>query len=407
MIYLYENSCGYALFNKIDDKVELLKTYNFKSSEESVDSYKELLNNELPNNLKDFLILTLKNKNDVLCVRDDKLSSKITSECDIKSNFVIDDTFKEIRNGIEKYFTSDFLYRTLYLSHKLSMEKININSDKIDTMVIQSINLLLDLDKDINLHCMRIREWYGIHFPELSLLIDDNLLYLQLVLVIKRKNSFTKSDLLEIVDEDLACKIHNLSENSMGADITDLDIENIVLDSKSVIKSFEYRTQLSTYIKEKMAIIAPNLTNLMGDLIGARLIAKAGSLDTLAKFPSSTVQLLGAEKSLFQSLRNKTNTPKYGIIFDSSIVGYASTKNKGKVARSLASKISLCARIDSLGKDTSGKFGVIFKEQIYRRVKNLENRNVSKKKIEVKGKFIINADKKYDGSDDTKRIKKN
>lgn len=93
----------------------------------------------------------------------------------------------------------------------------------------------------------------------------------------------------------------------------------------------DYRAQLSQYLKERMATLAPNLTALLGELVGARLISHAGSLVTLAKYPASTVQILGAEKALFRALKTKKDTPKYGLIYHAQIVGQASTKMKGKV----------------------------------------------------------------------------
>lgn len=98
-----------------------------------------------------------------------------------------------------------------------------------------------------------------------------------------------------------------------------------------------------------MQALAPNLTALVGELVGARLICHAGSLVNLAKCPASTVQILGAEKALFKAIKTKHNTPKYGIIFQAQLVGSAPSKIKGKVSRALAAKCSLCVRMDALG----------------------------------------------------------
>ena len=81
-----------------------------------------------------------------------------------------------------------------------------------------------------------------------------------------------------------------------------------------------------------MAAIAPNLTVLVGELVGARLIAHAGSLLNLAKHPASTVQILGAEKELFRALKTRQDTPKYGLIYHASMVGQAAPKHKGKTS---------------------------------------------------------------------------
>merc|ERR1712048_1368582 len=106
--------------------------------------------------------------------------------------------------------------------------------------------------------------------------------------------------------------------------------------------------------RNRMQAIAPNLTILVGELVGARLIAHSGSLMNLAKQPASTVQILGAEKALFRALKTKHNTPKYGLIYHASLIGQASAKNKGKISRVLAAKASLAIRVDALTDDTGG-----------------------------------------------------
>jgi nucleolar protein 58 len=405
MIYLFENSTGFYLFKIKNEKIKKISSYTFSNNDELLETYKSLDTSNLPENLVSFLKSEFEKLDDILAVRDSRLANTITEKCSISTKFIQDDIFRQIIREIEYFSTPDDLLKTLYLSHKLSLEKIKYDSDKLDFMIIQSINLLLDIDKDINLHCMRIREWYGFHFPELSLVVDDNFLYVRIVSVLKNKLNFKKDDLEEVAG-DLTDRIIHLSKNSMGTDISDEDIDNIINDCTSVIKNFEYRTNLSKYIKEKMIVVAPNITNLIGDFMGARLISKAGSLCGLAKYPGSTVQLLGAEKSLFQALRNQSNTPKYGIIFESSLLGQVPPEYKGKVARTLASKISLCAKIDALGKNQTGEFGAECKKKIINRIRNLENSSKPKKKAVKKSKFILNIDTKYDDKKDVKRSKK-
>ena len=123
------------------------------------------------------------------------------------------------------------------------------------------------------------------------------------------------------------------ARSSMGFEISDADISSILLFSKRVVSLTEYRKQLSEYLKSKMDVVAPNLAQLIGDTVGARLIAHAGSLTNLAKYPASTIQILGAEKALFRALKTKGNTPKYGLLFHSSFIGRAQPKNKGRISR--------------------------------------------------------------------------
>jgi len=136
-----------------------------------------------------------------------------------------------------------------------------------------------------------------------------------------------------------------------------------------------------------MMMLAPNLTTIVGELVGAKLIAASGSLINLAKYPSSTLQILGAEKALFQALKKRKDTPKYGILFHASMVGQASTKIKGNVSRSLAAKCSLATRIDALGSNQNeSNFGIDFRGKIEKRVSWLEQNkksDVNRKKFDM------------------------
>merc|ERR1719355_301570 len=140
-------------------------------------------------------------------------------------------------------------------------------------------------------------------------------------------------------------------------DISAVDLMNIEKFANRVIALAEYRKELSKYLTDKMGNVAPNLAALIGDAVGARLISHAGSLTNLAKFPASTVQILGAEKALFRALKTKSNTPKYGLIFHSTYIGRAAQKNKGRVSRYLANKASLASRIDCFAEAHTKIFG--------------------------------------------------
>lgn len=145
--------------------------------------------------------------------------------------------------------------------------------------------------------------------------------------------------------------VKEAAELSMGTDITDSDLENIQSLAEQVTSMMEYRAQLFEYLKNRMNAMAPNLTILVGELVGARLIAHAGSLMNLAKQPASTIQILGAEKALFRALKTKSDTPKYGLIYHASLIGQAPPKHKGKISRVLAAKSALAVRVDALTED--------------------------------------------------------
>merc|ERR1712179_687909 len=167
-----------------------------------------------------------------------------------------------------------------------------------------------------------------------------------------RQNA-SKTDLSDILEEDVETEVKAAAEVSMGTEISQEDITNIKDLCDQVINIATYRTQLWDYLRNRMNAIAPNLTCMVGELVGARLIAHAGSLMSLAKHPASTVQILGAEKALFRALKTKHDTPKYGLIYHASLVGQAAPKHKGKISRVLAAKASLAIRVDALSDETT------------------------------------------------------
>merc|ERR1712066_36394 len=126
----------------------------------------------------------------------------------------------------------------------------------------------------------------------------------------------------------------------------------------------EYRKELSKYLTDKMGDVAPNLAALIGDIVGARLISHAGSLTNLAKYPASTVQILGAEKALFRALKKRGNTPKYGLIFHSTFIGRAAQKNKGRISRYLANKTSVATRLDCFSDEPTSTYGEVLRQQV-------------------------------------------
>merc|ERR1719219_2836623 len=164
----------------------------------------------------------------------------------------------------------------------------------------------------------------------------------------------------------------------MGTEISDIDMFNIRHLCDQVMEIQEYRGQLYEYLKNRMMAIAPNLTILVGELVGARLISHAGSLMNLAKHPASTVQILGAEKALFKALKTKHDTPKYGLIYHAQLVGQASAKLKGKVSRMLAAKAAIATRVDALAEETNTDLGIEHRAKVETRIRQLEGGQVAR-----------------------------
>jgi len=225
---------------------------------------------------------------------------------------------------------------------------------------------------------MRCREWYGWHFPELGKIITDNLAFVRTVELMGTRENAKSIDLSDVLPEEVEEKVKEAAEISMGTEISGEDIINIKHLCQQVVEIQEYRGQLYEYLKNRMMAIAPNLTVLVGELVGARLIAHAGTLMNLAKHPASTVQILGAEKALFKALKTKHDTPKYGLIYHAQLVGQSGTKLKGKVSRMLAAKASLACRVDALGEETNTDLGIEHRAKVESRIRQLEGGEITK-----------------------------
>merc|ERR1711894_402558 len=202
------------------------------------------------------------------------------------------------------------------------------------------------------------------------------------------------------MDSARAQAVIDASKSSMGMDVSPIDLINIMSFSSRVISLTEYRKSLVDYLHKRMASVAPNLSTLIGDVVGARLISHAGSLTNLAKAPASTVQILGAEKALFRALKTRGNTPKYGLIFHSSFIGRAGAKNKGRISRYLANKCSIASRIDAFSEDATTIFGSKLKEQVEERLKFYETGDLPRKNVDVMNEAVEEA------ADEAKKKKK-
>ncbi|EMD96854.1 hypothetical protein COCC4DRAFT_51581 [Bipolaris maydis ATCC 48331] len=274
---------------------------------------------------------------------------------------------------IKKLQPGDIDRSILGLGHAYSRSKVKFSVQKQDNHIIQAIATLDQIDKDLNTFCMRLRENYGWHFPELAKIVNSNEQYAKIVLKIGDKSKLSDEDLHDLAavvddDESVAQAIINAARTSMGRDLSEADMEIVMAFAKRTASLAAYRKQLSSYLGSRMSQVAPNLAALIGDTVGARLISKAGSLTNLSKYPASTVQILGAEKALFRALKTKGNTPKYGLIYHSSFIGRTGQKSKGRISRFLANKCSIASRIDNFSDTPTSKFGEALKRQVDERI---------------------------------------
>lgn len=279
------------------------------------------MNDYLKNLLELNLSKTSKKSPVTLAVADSLLGKSIKEVLgfNIDTSEKAQDLIRGIRLHADKLLkglqTDDLKKAQLGLGHSYSRAKLKFNVNRIDNMIIQAIALLDQLDKDVNLFSMRIREWYGYHFPELVRLVPDNHQYARVAHFIGDKDILDEDklpDLAAILDDDstLAQNILDAARGSMGSSLSEIDMLNIHSFANRVVSISDYRKSLVSYLSEKMNLVAPSLTALLGERIGARLISHAGSLTNLSKYPASTVQILGAEKALFRALKTKGNTPK-------------------------------------------------------------------------------------------------
>ncbi|XP_076579138.1 nucleolar protein 58 [Chaetodon auriga] len=419
MLVLFETAAGYAIFKVLDEsklqkvdslykefespekanKVVKLKHFEkFQDTTEALAAATAIVEGKIGKSLKKVLKkVVAKEAHEQLAISDAKLGGVIKEKLDLNCvhSPAVAELMRCIRSQMEGLITGlppkEISAMSLGLAHSLSRYKLKFSPDKVDTMIVQAISLLDDLDKELNNYIMRCREWYGWHFPELGKIVTDNLAYCKTVRKIGDRTNVAGSDLSDVLPEEIEAEVKLAAEISMGTEVSEHDIENIRHLCDQVIEISDYRTQLYDYLKNRMMAIAPNLTVMVGELVGARLISHAGSLLNLAKHPASTVQILGAEKALFRALKTRKDTPKYGLIYHASLVGQTAAKNKGKISRMLAAKAALAIRYDALGEDTNAEMGVENRAKLEARLRQLEERGI--RRISGTGKAMAKADK--------------
>jgi len=408
---LFESASGYALLNVVEVEAiggmtgeaqdslldlerfsRMVKLHAFQPFASAADALRNINNVSegiCDDDLKTFLELQLPNVKPgksakfELGVQMPSLGQSIQSAVTFPCRS--DDTVRELLRGVRRHLPhfvtplkGGMVERAqLGLGHSYSRAKVKFNVNRADNMIIQAICLLDQLDKDLNTFAMRLREWYGWHFPELVKIVNDNHVYAACVLYIGKRDSMEdepkKSEAVAKLaaltsDEPVAEAVVVAARTSMGMDISDVDHDSVHNFTMRLKNLWDYRENLSEYLRERMNVCAPNLSALIGETVGARLISHAGSLTSLAKCPASTVQILGAEKALFRALKTKGNTPKYGLIFHSTFIGRASTKNKGRISRYLANKCAMACRIDAFSDVMTNLYGRRFNEQVEERL---------------------------------------
>ncbi|XP_051536253.1 nucleolar protein 56 [Myxocyprinus asiaticus] len=423
---LFEHAAGYALIavkeveeigmllpqveesvlnvGKFSTVVRLSAFFPFKSAQGALENINAISEGVVHADLKLFLETNLPSggkKKPMLGVSDAKLGAALQEELElsIQTGGVVAEIIRGVRlhfHSLVKGLTAQAASKAqLGLGHSYSRAKVKFNVNRADNMIIQSIALLDQLDKDINTFSMRVREWYGYHFPELIKIVSENSTYCKLARLIGNRKELTEERLEAIeeitMDSAKAQAILEASRSSMGMDISPIDLINIESFSSRVVSLTNYRQELQEYLRSKMGQVAPNLAALIGDVVGARLISHAGSLTNLAKYPASTVQILGAEKALFRALKTRGNTPKYGLIFHSTFIGRAAAKNKGRISRYLANKCTIASRIDCFSELPTCVFGDKLRDQVEERLAFYETGEAPRKNLDVMKEAVAQA----------------
>ena len=230
---------------------------------------------------------------------------------------------------------------------KWSSIRVREASEQLDLHISQSINALDEIDKILNTVGTRMREWYGLHFPELDNLLQNITTYANIVSKVGKREEITVEFLqtLEIPNNKIEI-IQMTANRSKGGKITEENLLILQSLANEVISLAQIRKTLEDHIDTTMEIISPNLKELLTATVGARLIAKAGSLKRLASLSSSTIQILGAEKALFRTLKTGANPPKHGLLFQHPVIHSAPKWQRGKLARAISSKAAIAARVD-------------------------------------------------------------
>ena len=353
---------GFYAFNENN---ELIGEKLFKE-EEILQKLIEIDNKEIPTEESE-LIKELSSNYDTIIIESNKRSSDYSnSKVKVKNpnqggDYLRSEYNLDIDNDIYQKLA---IYR---------MKKAQAGEDK---HLIQAINSIDEIDESISKLIERIREWYALYFPEMDL-IKNNETYIKLIYENKTKEEIinAKSDAFPIDMLDI--------EDDINPE--DLDIMNNY--AKSIYELQQTRKNIINYIDSKMDSIAPNLKLLVGSSLGAKLISHAGGLKRLATYPSSTVQIMGAEKALFRHLKSGDRPPKYGLIYQHPQVRGAKWWNRGKIARLLAGKISLAVRKDVFTHDFNPEIFNEFSD----RVEEIEKNNpfptkTTKKRKEEKRK---------------------
>ncbi|MFW9828829.1 MAG: C/D box methylation guide ribonucleoprotein complex aNOP56 subunit [Candidatus Thorarchaeota archaeon] len=359
--YIADTLVGIFAF---DEAGNILNFIDFNNDYDKIVGFFKSLDNDIIQNVFKQFLFDLKNSGFNEFVFDNKKLEKLTSRnLGYSTSFKSDSLeFRSFRSDLEKNLKKvginktqeEILSQYKLISEKLVRLKVSEVSGHSDNVINQIITILDVIKKSISLFSSHLREWYGLHFPELTdKIIDDNIILAKMISILGNRSNFTFQNIKQEFElsEDKAKILEQYALESMGANI---NLSMIQKYAEQITSLDEYRLQLENHLEGLMKEYTPNINAIIGTLIGAKLIAKAGGLKKLAYMPASRIQLLGAEKALYRFLKTGEKRPKHGLIFQWNQIRSAKPFNRGKIARVVAGKIGIAAKIDYFGGDFIG-----------------------------------------------------
>jgi len=374
-----------------DETGNILNFIDFNSNNQKIIEFYESIDLGLIEKEYEHFLLELKNSGFDEFIFDNKELKEVTSEKLGYHVFLEPHSleFKNFRLNLEDQLKKvglsishdELLEKYKKINEELIKKRVSQAGGQSDIIIIQIIETLDMLKKSISLFSTRLREWYGLHFPELTdKIIEDNIQVAHLATILGERENYTVENINKNFEfsENLVKRLVTKASKSMGANFK----LKMVQDYANQILSLDsYRNELETYLDDLMDKSAPNLNAIVGNLIGAKLIAKAGSLKKLAYMPASRIQLLGAEKALYRFLRSGEKRPKHGLIFQWRQIRSSKPWIRGKISRVIAGKVGIASKVDYFGGDFIGD---VLAKQIEEKIKEIEVKypKPPKKKIE-------------------------
>jgi len=373
------------------DKIVGFRSYG-NDLNEAAKVYSNLQNGVLPPNINELLKELSDKGYSSLTVEDPKLFeslSKLTEGAALTVEYMepepIDLESLFLKNGLVSS-REEYEQKVKMVCDAVLALSLRAAISRRDVLIIPAVHAHENIEKQINMIYMGCREWYGIHFPELNDLIDDPEDYLKIITKIGLRDRMDEESLSKVIPGHKRLKdILIAKEKSVGANLLEQDEEYIKRFAEEGLRLIQLRRDLENYIRSLMSLEAPNLAAIAGPILGSKLLALAGGLEKLARMPASTIQVLGAEKALFRFLKTGRGAPKHGLIFQHPYVHTSPKWQRGKIARALAAKISIAARIDYFTReDRSAELRKALEE----RVKEIKTKYAEPPKREKKVKKL-------------------